>query len=65
MRVISLSVRWGGFIEPVSAVKEQYAVKVGGTALAYGRDYTVTDRAFWFSTRRNRQRSHGRAALSA
>lgn len=34
----------GGFIEPVSAVKERPAVKVGGTALAYGRDYTVTDK---------------------
>ncbi|CNO60425.1 phage associated protein [Neisseria gonorrhoeae] len=34
----------GGFIEPVSAVKERSAVKVGGTALAYGRDYTVTDK---------------------
>ncbi|EMT3609593.1 DUF2460 domain-containing protein [Neisseria gonorrhoeae] len=34
----------GGFIEPVSAVKERLAVKVGGTALAYGRDYTVTDK---------------------
>ncbi|WP_353426058.1 DUF2460 domain-containing protein [Neisseria gonorrhoeae] len=34
----------GGFIEPVSAVKEWPAVKVGGTALAYGRDYTVTDK---------------------
>lgn len=33
-----------GFIEPVSAVKERPAVKVGGTALAYGRDYTVTDK---------------------
>ncbi|ENX0167285.1 DUF2460 domain-containing protein, partial [Neisseria gonorrhoeae] len=34
----------GVFIEPVSAVKERPAVKVGGTALAYGRDYTVTDK---------------------
>ncbi|UYP57384.1 DUF2460 domain-containing protein [Neisseria gonorrhoeae] len=34
----------GGFIEPVSAVKERPAVKVGGTALAYRRDYTVTDK---------------------
>ncbi|EMU3615728.1 DUF2460 domain-containing protein [Neisseria gonorrhoeae] len=34
----------GGFIEPVSAVKERPAVKVSGTALAYGRDYTVTDK---------------------
>lgn len=34
----------GGFIEPVSVVKERPAVKVGGTALAYGRDYTVTDK---------------------
>lgn len=34
----------GGFIEPVSAVKERPAVKVGGTALADGRDYTVTDK---------------------
>ncbi|HFC1354130.1 TPA: DUF2460 domain-containing protein [Neisseria gonorrhoeae] len=34
----------GGFIEPVSAVKERPAVKVGGMALAYGRDYTVTDK---------------------
>lgn len=34
----------GGFIEPVSAVKERPAVKVGDTALAYGRDYTVTDK---------------------
>ncbi|ENX9898973.1 DUF2460 domain-containing protein [Neisseria gonorrhoeae] len=34
----------GGFIEPVSAVKERPAVKVGGRALAYGRDYTVTDK---------------------
>ncbi|UWT14345.1 DUF2460 domain-containing protein [Neisseria gonorrhoeae] len=34
----------GGFIEPVSAVKERPAVKVGGTALAYGHDYTVTDK---------------------
>ncbi|HFB6717545.1 TPA: DUF2460 domain-containing protein [Neisseria gonorrhoeae] len=34
----------GGFIEPVSAVKERPAVKVGGTVLAYGRDYTVTDK---------------------
>ncbi|CBY91566.1 TPA: DUF2460 domain-containing protein [Neisseria meningitidis] len=34
----------GGFIEPVLAVKERPAVKVGGTALTYGRDYTVTDK---------------------
>lgn len=34
----------GGFIEPVSAAKERPAIKVGGTALAYGRDYTVTDK---------------------
>ncbi|HFC8533037.1 TPA: DUF2460 domain-containing protein [Neisseria lactamica] len=34
----------GGFIEPVLAVKERPAVKVGGVALTYGRDYTVTDK---------------------
>ena len=34
----------GGFIEPVLAVKERPAVKVGGVSLTYGRDYTVTDK---------------------
>lgn len=34
----------GGFIEPVLAVKERPAVKVGGVALTYGRDYTVTEK---------------------
>lgn len=34
----------GGFIEPVLAVKERPAVKVGGVALTYGRDYSVTDK---------------------
>jgi len=34
----------GGFIEPVLATKERPAVKVGGVALTYGRDYTVTDK---------------------
>lgn len=34
----------GGFVEPVLAVKERPAVKVGGVALTYGRDYSVTDK---------------------
>ena len=34
----------GGFVEPVVAVKDRPAVKVGGRPLTYGRDYAVTDK---------------------
>lgn len=35
---------FGGFVEPVLAVKDRPAVKVGGRPLTYGRDYAVTDK---------------------
>ena len=55
----------GGFIEPVLAVKERPAVKVGGVALTYGRDYSVTDKGVLDSTRRKHRvaRLHGRAVF--
>ncbi|WP_246828575.1 DUF2460 domain-containing protein [Neisseria sp. HMSC31F04] len=35
---------FGGFVEPVLAVKDRPAVKVGGRPLTYGRDYSVNDK---------------------